>query len=187
MVRHDYGIVDGRLGEPRRKWAVISYYDASRFDRSAQEVCIVTAPDKKAPARARPLADSDYARLAEFRYLLRHFLAFSEAAAEEAGLTPQQHQALLAIKGFPGSSRAADAAIGELAERLGIRHHSAVGLVDRLAAKGLVRRHEGLVDRRRVLIALTPKAETLLAGLTLTHRDELRRLAPLLRQILKQL
>jgi DNA-binding MarR family transcriptional regulator len=149
----------------------------------------VTATGKsKGASRPRPLTDADYERLAEFRYLLRHFLAFSEAAAEETGLTPQQHQALLAIKGFPETSRtAAGVAVGELAERLGIRHHSAVGLVDRLAAKGLVQRHGGTKDRRRVLLTLTPKAERLLAGLTLAHRDELKRLAPLLRRILKQL
>jgi DNA-binding MarR family transcriptional regulator len=138
--------------------------------------------------RPRPLADADYGRLAEFRYLLRHFLAFSETAAEKTGLTPQQHQALLAIKGFPETSRiAAGVTVGELAERLGVRHHSAVGLIDRLAAKGLVLRHGGIKDRRRVLIDLTPKAEALLAGLTLAHRDELKRLAPLLRKILRQL
>jgi DNA-binding MarR family transcriptional regulator len=144
------------------------------------------SPARKTARRARPLADADYARLAEFRYLLRHFLAFSEAAAEDNGLTPQHHQALLAIRGFRGMS-GDGLAVGELAERLGIRHHSAVGLVDRLAAHGLVRRHGAAGDRRRVLVGLTPKAETLLARLTLAHRDELKRLAPLLRRVLKKL
>ncbi len=129
----------------------------------------------------RALAEADYQRLAEFRYLLRSFLIFSEAAAEAAGLTAQQHQALLAIKGFAGTT---PITTGTLAERLGIRAHSAVGLIDRLAAKSLVRRRSGAADRRQVLIALTPKAEALLEKLSAAHRDELERLAPLLQTLL---
>jgi DNA-binding MarR family transcriptional regulator len=106
---------------------------------------------------------------------------FSEEAAEAAGLTAQQHQALLAIKGFAASG---PITTGTLAERLGIRHHSAVGLVDRLAAKALVKRRSGTADRRQVLLALTPKAEALLARLSAAHRDELERLAPLLQALL---
>jgi len=130
------------------------------------------------------LAKSDYETLAEFRYLLRRFIAFSDAAAEGAGLRPQQHQALLVIKGFPGRERIT---IGELAERLGIRHHSAVGLVDRLAARNLVRRCIDPADRRQVEIALTPKAEAVLTRLSLAHRDELTRLAPLFQGLFTQL
>ncbi len=130
----------------------------------------------------RPLSHADYERLAEFRSLLRRFLMFSEAAAEKAGLTTRQHQALLAIKGFGG---ARPMMIGDLAERLGIRHHSAVGLIDRLLSKSLVRRRTGAVDRRQVMLALTPKAETVLAKLSAAHRDELQRLAPLLATLLK--
>jgi len=129
------------------------------------------------------IAKSDYQRLAEFRYLLRRFLAFSAAEAEQAGLTPQQHQALLAIKGFPGRDFVT---IGELAERLGIRHHSAVGLADRLAARGLVRRQAGGPDRRTVFVGVTPQADALLADLSRAHRDELRRLGPLLRRLLAE-
>src|SRR5690348_10750657 len=88
-------------------------------------------------ARSRALAKADYETLSELRYLMRRFAAFSEAAAREAGLTPQQHQALLAIRGFPGTTRAS---IGDLARRLNIRHHSVVGLVNRLVSKGLLRR-----------------------------------------------
>lgn len=135
-----------------------------------------------APHR-RKLADADYRRLAEFRYLLRHFLIFSEDAAEEAGLTAQQHQALLAIKGF-GNDK--PMTTGDLAERLGIRHHSAVGLIDRLLSKSLVKRKTGAEDRRQVLLTLTPKAEAILAGLSAAHRDELHRLAPLLQTLLAQ-
>ena len=129
----------------------------------------------------RTLEKADYEQLAEFRYLLRRFLTFSETAAEETGLTAQQHQALLAIKGFAGRDHVAT---GELAERLGIRHHSMVGLIDRLASKGLVKRKSGSDDRRQVFIELTPKAEKILAKLSSAHRDELEQLAPLLRTFL---
>ena len=132
----------------------------------------------------RVLAKGDYETLAEFRYLLRKFGAFSEDAARRAGLTAQQHQALLAVKGFPGRD---EVTIGELAERLNLKHHSVVGLVDRLMARNLIRRRHDEADRRRVMIAVTPKAEALLAGLTLAHRDELRRLAPLLQVLLRHM
>jgi DNA-binding MarR family transcriptional regulator len=131
----------------------------------------------------RSLAKADYETLAEFRYLLRQFGAFSEDAARQAELTVQQHQALLAIKGFPGRE---ELTVGELAERLNLKHHSVVGLVDRLMGRGLIQRRHDAADRRRVLIALTPKAEALLLELTLAHRDELRRLAPLLRALLQR-
>jgi len=131
----------------------------------------------------RSLAKADYETLAEFRYLLRQFGAFSEDAARQAALTVQQHQALLAIKGFPGRE---ELTVGELAERLNLKHHSVVGLVDRLMGRGLIQRRHDAMDRRRVLIALSAKAETLLLALTLVHRDELRRLAPLLRALLQR-
>jgi DNA-binding MarR family transcriptional regulator len=131
----------------------------------------------------RDLSKPDYERLAEFRYLLRRFLVFSESAAGEAGLTAQQHQALLAIKGFPGREQVT---IGELAERLGIRHHSAVGLIDRLAANSLVKRSDSADDKRQVLISLTRKADSLLATLSVAHHAELERLAPLLQALLGQ-
>lgn len=109
--------------------------------------------------------------------MLPRFVMFSEDAAERAGLTPQQHQALLAIKGF-GRGRPVTA--GDLAGRLGIRHHSAVGLIDRLVSKSLLKRRTGAEDRRQVLLTPTPKADTLLARLSTAHRDELHRLSPLL-------
>jgi DNA-binding MarR family transcriptional regulator len=135
---------------------------------------------KETGASTRPLSQPDYERLAEFRYLLRRFLIFSEDAAESAGLTAQQHQALLAIKGFT----ARPMTTGTLAERLGIRHHSAVGLIDRLETKALIKRQTSADDRRQVLLRLTPKAEKLLAQLSAAHRDELHRLAPLLQALL---
>jgi DNA-binding MarR family transcriptional regulator len=138
----------------------------------------------KHTAAGRSLAKGDFETLAEFRYLLRQFGAFSATAARQAGLTAQQHQALLAIKGFPGREQVT---IGELAERLNLKHHSVVGLVDRLTGRGLIQRRHDEEDRRKVRIELTPKAEALLLGLTLAHRDELRRLAPLLNELLRKL
>ena len=85
---------------------------------------------------------------------MRHFLIFSENAALAADLSAQQHQALLAIKGRrPKQAVTA----GLLAERLGIRHHSAVGLLDRLAEKGMVRRERSRADRRQMLIVPTTR------------------------------
>jgi DNA-binding MarR family transcriptional regulator len=130
------------------------------------------------------LTQSDYETLAQFRYLMRKFASFSEAAARKAGLTTQQHQALLAIRGF---SRRERITVGELAERLNVRHHSVVGLVDRLAGRALVRRRRDAMDGRRVLLELGPKGRILLAGLSQAHRDELRRLAPRLKQLLAHL
>lgn len=122
------------------------------------------------------LDQSDYERLADFRYHLRGFLKFSERAASEMGLRPQQHQALLAIKGKSGGH----VTIGILAERLGIRHNSAVELIDRLIMNGLVERRQNPNDRREVLIDLTNRAERTLTKLSLAHRNEIRKLAPLL-------
>ena len=126
----------------------------------------------------------DYETLAEFRYTLRCFLRFSKNAAETAGLTLQQHQALLFIIGFPGREQVT---IGELAERLQIRHHSAVGLVDRLEDQGLVERIHKSEDRRQVFISLTEKGVGVLKGLANTHREELRHLGPQLCSMLEQI
>lgn len=128
----------------------------------------------------RKLTDADYVALADFRHLLREFLAFSEGRAAECGLTPQQHQALLAIRGA-GSG---EVTIGFLADRLILKPHSATGLVDRLEALGLVRREASSADRRRALIALTPKAQALLERLSATHREEIIRLKPMLAEFL---
>lgn len=136
---------------------------------------------RRAPSR---LSNADYQLLAQLRYLLRRFAAFSEAAARRAGLSAQQHQALLAVRGFPGRARVS---VGELAERLQLRHHSAVGLIDRLAARGLLRRHYDRRDGRRVLVTLTPRGQARLARLSRAHREELARLAPLLRALLGRL
>jgi DNA-binding MarR family transcriptional regulator len=129
-------------------------------------------------------AKRHYELLAHLRYTLRGFLHFSAEAAAAVGLTSQQHQALLAIKGFPGRERVS---IGELAERLHVKHHSAVGLVDRLAAGRLVRRTAVRADRRRVEVSLTPRGEALLHRLSAAHLAELRQKAPELRRLLASL
>lgn len=130
------------------------------------------------------LGQGDYETLAQFRYLLARFLAFSEDAARQAGLAPRQHQALLAIKGFPG---AAAVTVGDLAARLAIRHHSAVGLVDRLEASGYLKRNADKEDKRRIIVTLTKKGERALAALSAAHRDELRRLTPMLKPLLARM
>lgn len=132
----------------------------------------------------RKLRKTDYETLAAFRYALRQFLHFSESAAEAAGLTPQQHQALLAIKGFPGRE---EVTVGELAERLKLRHHSVVGLLDRLAMEKLVSRAPSTADRRQVLIALTARGEKILEKLTAAHHEQLRRMGPEIRELLESL
>ena len=139
------------------------------------------AVKKKGGAR---ITKSDYEMLAAFRYALRRFLRFSEERAQSVGLTPRQYQALLVILGFPGRE---SITIGELAERLLIRHHSAVGLADRLASKGLVARSQAPADKRQVLLSLTASGAALLERLALTHRDELRRLGPELVTLLEKL
>ncbi|MER9326217.1 helix-turn-helix domain-containing protein [Mesorhizobium sp. M0488] len=131
--------------------------------------------------KSRPaISQADYQRLSEFRYLIRRFLEFSQVQAEDAGLTPRQHQALLAIKGFPGGP----VTVGDLAERLRIRHHSAVELVNRLCEAGLVARDQDKDDHRRVLLRLTERADDRLAELSAAHLDELSRIEPMLRRLL---
>jgi DNA-binding MarR family transcriptional regulator len=127
---------------------------------------------------------TEYETLADLRYSLRQFMRFSEDAALSAGITPQQHQALLAIKGF---SEERHMTIGELAERLQVRHHSAVGLVDRLVSSGAVVRKNGVADRRHVNLALTEHGEQTLEKLSAAHKELLRRIGPQIETLLKRL
>ncbi|HLX72438.1 MAG TPA: MarR family transcriptional regulator [Verrucomicrobiae bacterium] len=127
---------------------------------------------------------TEYEALADLRYSLRQFMRFSEDAAVGAGITPQQHQALLAIKGFPAERHMT---IGELAERLQVRHHSAVGLVDRLVSSGAVVRKNGAADRRQVNLALTELGEKTLEKLSAAHKELLRRIGPHIETLLKRL
>jgi len=128
------------------------------------------------------ITKSHFELLAEFRHSLRRFQRFSQEAARSAGLTPQQHQALLAIKGFPGRDFVS---IGELAERLQLRHHSAVGLVNRLVRRRLARRTLSSVDRRRVEVHLSPQGEEKIEMLSAAHLRELRQLSPGIRRLLE--
>lgn len=113
----------------------------------------------------------NYRALAEFRFALRKFLAFSEEAAADVGLTTQQHQALLAIKGF---SQTGALSIRDLAQRLLLRHHSVVELVDRLVKLRLVERLPDPSDRRRVQVGLTELGEHQLRILSAVHLRELQ-------------
>ncbi|HTJ89707.1 MAG TPA: MarR family transcriptional regulator [Acidocella sp.] len=129
------------------------------------------------------LTDHDYKTLAAIRYALRRFIQFSEAAARSAGLTPQQHQALLGIRAADQSALS----IGELAEFLMVKPHSASELADRLTTLGLVGRRPEATDRRVMKLHLTEAGEAALLSLSVTHRDEVRRLRPLLSELLVKL
>jgi DNA-binding MarR family transcriptional regulator len=120
------------------------------------------------------LTDADYRRLLAFRDGLRRFLRWSEEQAATVGLTSTQHQLLLAIRGHDGDTAPA---VGELATHLQLRHHSAVELVDRAEAAGLVRRTPDAADRRVVRVTMSARGARLLENLTATHLEELQRLA----------
>jgi DNA-binding MarR family transcriptional regulator len=119
-----------------------------------------------------PVTDAEYQSLAKFRRALRSFLHFSEQAAKDAGLTPSQHQLLLAIRGAD-TGRAPT--IGEVADWMKLRHHSTVELIDRAEAAGLVKRIQDAEDQRRQRLVLTREGESKLAALSALHREELRR------------
>lgn len=126
----------------------------------------------------------DYRALAEFRYQIRRFVHYSEAAARQAGIEPQHHQLMLAVK---GKSEEEQARIAYLAERLQIQHNSAVELVDRLVKKGLITRTRSERDRREVYVQLTTRGEHILDDLTRHTRAELRSAAPALVASLRKL
>jgi len=121
---------------------------------------------------------SDYEELARFRYALRLYFRFSEQAVRPLGLTPQQYQLMLAIKGFPGRDWVT---MTEIAERLQSSHNSVVGLVDRSVANNLVQRAAHPHDRRSVAVSLTENGEQILSGLVYAHRAELERLGEMLK------
>ena len=134
-------------------------------------------------AKRRPplkLDTHEYEQLAAFRYALRSFLRFSEAAAERVGLTAQHYQALLAVC----ATADGHVTINDLAQQLLIRHNSAVGLVDRLTAQGLVAREPSPQDGRKVYLRLTSKGDRILEKLAEVHRAELRRIGPQLEALL---
>jgi DNA-binding MarR family transcriptional regulator len=120
-----------------------------------------------------PLTKEDFEALAQFRFGIRRYLRFSEETVRRHGLSPQQYQLLLALKGFPGRDWAT---VGELAERLQLRHHSVVELLNRAQGQGLVQRVPDPSDRRAVRVELTAAGNEILARLSALHRDELRRM-----------
>jgi DNA-binding MarR family transcriptional regulator len=132
-------------------------------------------------ARRSDVSAAGYRRLAEFRYRIRQFLHFSEEAARSHGIEPQQHQLMLAIKGLPEGTRPT---VTALSQRLCLRHHSTVELIDRLVGQKAVARRNSDVDHREVLIELTPHGEELLHRLSILHWQELRVSGPALSQAL---
>ena len=126
--------------------------------------------------KTEDVSPTQYQALSEFRYQIRKFLCFSENAARSAGLEPQQHQLLLAVRGFAGEGDGPT--IGYLAERLQLRHHSTVELIDRMEKRKMVHRRVSEQDRRRVMIGLTKTAENLLKNLSTQHITEIRQMGP---------
>jgi DNA-binding MarR family transcriptional regulator len=124
---------------------------------------------------APQISSEDYRSLAALRYEIRKFLAFSEDAARAAGIEPRQHQLLLSVRGLPEGVRPT---ISAVAERLCVRHHTTVALVDKLESRELLERIRGRVDRREVLLRLTPQGESMLRRLSAAHREQLRSAGP---------
>jgi DNA-binding MarR family transcriptional regulator len=120
---------------------------------------------------AKEITTAEYQALAELRYLIRKFVREGDAVARSAGLEPQQYLLLLAIRGLPGGE---EATIRELADRLALKHHSTVELIDRLETHGYVRRNRSRDDRRRVLVSLLPRGEKQLEQVARHRISELR-------------
>lgn len=134
----------------------------------------VAAPaEDESAGPAAPLTKQDFEALARFRFGIRRYLRFSEEVVRDHGLTPQQYQLLLTLKGFPGREWAT---VRELADRFQLRHHSVVELVNRAQGDGLVEREAHPADGRAVRVVLTPIGQQILARLSTLHRDELRRM-----------
>ena len=131
-----------------------------------------------------PISRQEYVALAEFRYALRVFQRFSEDAARTAGVTPAQHQLVLAVKGWPGAEAPS---VSDIADRLQLRNHSTVELVRRAEQAGLVTTHPDAGDHRRQLIDVTRRGDALLASLSALHRDGLRRFRAEMNDILEEL
>jgi DNA-binding MarR family transcriptional regulator len=132
----------------------------------------ITMNSSATGTRGGRVSDAEYRALAQFRRALRSFLYFSEEAARDAGLTPSQHQLMLAVRGADTEEAPT---IGDVADWMKLRHHSAVELVNRAEASGLVRRVPDETDHRRQRLVLTKLGETKLAALSTLHREELRR------------
>jgi DNA-binding MarR family transcriptional regulator len=128
------------------------------------------------------LTKANYEALAEFRWELRKFLAFSEAAATNAGLTPQQHQLMLSIKGAHDRD---SLSIVEISDRLLLRHHTVVELVDRLSDLGMVQRNPDPTDGRKIQVTLTKSGNATIDKLSSIHVEELKNIRPTLRKLLR--
>jgi DNA-binding MarR family transcriptional regulator len=126
----------------------------------------------------------DFRSMAELRYQIRRFLRFSENAARQAGIEPQQHQLLLAVRGLPDGVKPT---IGVLAERMQLQHHSTVELIDRLVGRGFLCRLRATDDRRQVLVKLTHDGESFLKKLSLHHLQELQSAGPKFVKMLQSL
>ncbi len=128
----------------------------------------------------RSLLDEDYQRLLTFRSELRHFLRWSEQAAHDAGLTPSLHQLLLVIRGYPAIP---GPTIGQAAQELHVRHHSAVELAQRAETAGLIRRERDERDHRRVHLRLSSLGREQLEALTREHLNRIQALAQALERV----
>ncbi len=126
----------------------------------------------------------NYKAMAELRYQIRRFLRFSENAARQAGIEPQQHQLLLAVRGLPDALKPT---IGVLAERMQLQHHSTVELIDRLVERNFLFRLRSTDDKRQVLVKLTRDGEEFLQTLSLHHLQELRSAGPTFVKVLQAL
>jgi DNA-binding MarR family transcriptional regulator len=135
-------------------------------------------------ANLSSVSKADYKLLASFRHALREFVHFSEEASRVAGVPPHQHQAMLAIAGVADRGRIT---VGKLAEQLQIKHQSTVGLVNRMEAKGLVKKTHDPIDKRQVFLGLTPAGERMLKSLSAAHKAEIARISPVLKKILNNL
>jgi DNA-binding MarR family transcriptional regulator len=137
----------------------------------------------KSPSKP-DVTPADYYALAEFRYELQRYLTLSDQAARSAGLHPGQYRLLLMVKGLPDDI---EPTIGNLAERLGLRHHSTVELVDRLEHRGLIYRERSETHRSFVFVRVTPKGEAILRKLVASRKKELQKAGPILVKALNTL
>jgi len=173
------GIGRRRLQPPYRKmWKLQRRLPAHLSPRGAEvtERVIgfsIVYTDSVGKKKREIMKRKDYESLAAFRYALRKFFRFSEEAAAARGLTIRQYQALLTIQGFPGKE---EITIRDIAEWLQIRHHSAVGLVNRLVHQGFAMRKKGKRDRRKVCVRVTAKGRAILQKLAYINKQELRQL-----------
>jgi DNA-binding MarR family transcriptional regulator len=133
---------------------------------------------------SQPNIQPNFKAMAELRYHIRRFLRFSENAAREAGIEPQQHQLLLAVRGLPEELKPT---VGVLAERMQIQHHSTVELIDRLVERGFLLRLRSTDDKRQVLVKLTRDGEDFLQRLSLHHLQELQAAGPRFVKVLQSL